>query len=48
MPTSIVIADGVRTPMAEHSGDFADVTATGLAGACIGGGQGIALVVEAY
>jgi acetyl-CoA acetyltransferase family protein len=31
MATSIVIADGVRTPMAEYNGDFSEISATDLA-----------------
>ena len=30
MATSIVIADGVRTPMAEYNGDFSEISATDL------------------
>jgi acetyl-CoA acetyltransferase family protein len=31
MSTSIVIADGVRTPMADYNGDFSEISATDLA-----------------
>jgi acetyl-CoA acetyltransferase len=45
----IVIVSGKRTPMGEYGGALHDFSALepGAIAACIGGGQGIAMVLEA-
>jgi hypothetical protein len=42
------LVDGCRTGFADHGGHLGDVSPTdlGISGACAGGGQGIAMLLE--
>ena len=44
----VAFLSGVRTPFGSFGGTLKDHSATGLGSACIGGGQGAAVLCEAF